>query len=160
MKLVYSDFTVATLEDELRVDALSRELLLVFYQERLAAGLDEQAATQLASSADYFVRDYLIGGRQLNLLDVGATLVRQFAGNWYIVNTLEPNASELAVHLRGVEEFCRFLAGNGAITDGTAEAIAAACRDQEYYRHRIESFLNIQGDGYFAWEKECSLRHG
>ena len=160
MKLVSSDFEIATLEDELRVDALCRELLLAFYSERLEAGMDEHEATLLANSADYFIRDFLIGARQVNILDPGAGAVRKFAGNWYIVNTLEPESDELDVHLNGICAFYRFLADHQAISAAAFKPIERDCQDSAYYRQRIDSFWDINGDGYFAWEEECSLKNG
>jgi hypothetical protein len=160
MKLVNSDYEIATLEDELRVDALCRELLLAFYSDRLGAGIDEHEATLLANSADYFIRDFLIGARQLNILEPGSGVVRKFAGNWYIVNTLEPDSSELEAHLKGICEFYRFLAAHQAITAAAFREIESECQDSGYYRQRIDSFWDIKGDGYFAWEEECSLKNG
>jgi len=160
MKLVSSDFEIVTLEDELRVDALCRELLLTFYHDRIGAGMDEHEATLLANSADYFIRDYLIGARQLNILETAGGDVRRFAGNWYIVNTLEPDGDELDVHLRGICEFYRFLAEQQAITAAAFRAIESDCQEIAYYRQRIDSFWAIQGDGYFGWEEECSLKNG
>jgi len=159
MKLVSSDFAIATLEDELRVDALCRELLLTFYHDRIGAGMDEHEATLLASSADYFIRDYLIGARQLNILETADGDVRRFAGNWYIVNTLEPDSDELDVHLKGICEFFRFLAAQQAITAAAFQAIASDCQQSAFYRQRIDSFWDIQGDGYLTWEAECSLKN-
>ncbi|HZV80803.1 MAG TPA: hypothetical protein VFF53_01395 [Geobacteraceae bacterium] len=153
-----SDFDVTTLEDELRVDSLCRDLLMNFYHERINAGLDEHDATLLANSADYFIRDYVIGFRQLNILKTASGLVRSFAGNWYIVNTLEPTAKEIEGHLRGIREFYHFLRREGAIDDGFLATIDRECSDQEYYSGRIESFWNIKGDGYYEWESECSLK--
>lgn len=159
MKLVSSDFTIVSLEDELRVDALCRELLLAFYHERIESGLDEHAATLLANSADYFLRDYLIGARQLNLLETDAGVVRKFAGNWYIVNTLEPDGNEIKAHLKGICEFYRFLAAHQAISADAWKAIENDCLDSDYYRQRIASFWDIKGDGYYAWAEECSLKN-
>lgn len=153
-----TDFDVATLEDELRVDALCRDLLMNFYRERLNAGLDEHEATLLANSADYFIRDYVVGFRQLNILIPANGLVRGFAGNWYIVNTLEPTAKEIEGHLRGIREFYHFLRREGAIDDTFLSTIDRECSDQKYYSGRIESFWNIQGDGYYEWESQCSLK--
>lgn len=152
------DFDIVSLEDELRVDALCRDLLMAFYHERLSAGLDEQEATLLANSADYFIRDYVIGFRQINILAQPNGLVRGFAGNWYIVNTLEPSAEEIAAHLRGIREFYHFLHRQGAIGDDFLASIDLECSNLEYYARRIESFWDIKGDGYYEWESECSLR--
>lgn len=160
MKLVASDFEIGTLEDELRVDALCRELLLTFYHERIESGLSEHEATLLANSADYYIRDYLIGARQLNLLEADPGEVRRFAGNWYIVNTLEPDITELAGHLKGVCEFYRFLAVQQAISAAVFSVIESDCQDISYYQQRIEAFWDIAGDGYYAWADECSLKNG
>jgi len=158
MKLTTSDFQIGTLEDELRVDGLCRELLMTFYQERIASGLTEHEATLLASSADHYLRDYLIGVRQLNLLDSEPDVVRQFAGNWYIVNTMEPVIEEIALHLNGIRELYRFLSSIEAITPEFFTAIEKDCTDLPYYQARIDSFWEIQGDGYLAWERECTLK--
>jgi len=158
MKLVSKDFDITTLEDELRVDELCRELLLAFYHERAGAGLGEHEATLLASSADYYLRDYLIGARQINPLDPTPGNVRRFAGNWYIVNNLDPDPGELKTHLEGIREFYAWLAREGAIEESFSAAIDAECSALEYYKGRIGSFWDISGDGYFAWERECSLK--
>lgn len=158
MKLTKSDFQIGTLEDELRVDGLCRELLLAFYQERIRSGLSEHEATGLANSADFYLRDYLIGFRQLNVLDSDPGVVRQFAGNWYIVNTMEPVIEEIAEHLSGIREFYRFLYSIEAIDAAFLAAIEQDCADISYYRERIEAFWDIKDDGYYQWERECSLK--
>jgi hypothetical protein len=159
MKLTKSDFDLTTLEDELRVDGLCRELLMAFYFEKTAAGMSEHDATLLANSADYFVRDYLIGARQLNLLEIEGKEVRRFAGNWYIINTLDPAIDELEGHLKGVCEFFRYLAEKDAISYETFAGIESNCATLAFYCNRIESFWDIQGDGYYAWEAGCSLKN-
>jgi hypothetical protein len=158
MKLVKTDFEVVTLEDELRVDGLCRELLFAFYQDRLDAGMDEHEATLLANSADYFVRDFVIGARMLNILDETPGIVRKFAGNWYIVNTLEPLRAELTGHLNGIREFYHFLRRHEAIDDAFLAQIDKECSDIDYYDLRIDSFWAIEGDGYYEWAEECSLK--
>jgi hypothetical protein len=158
MPLAAADFTILTLDDELRVDALCRDLLMAFYQDRLDSGLDEHDSTQLANSADYFLRDFAIGCRQVNILEETSGLVRQFAGNWYIVNTLEPAADELARHLKGIREFYHYLHRRGAVPDAMLAGVDRETADLDYYAGRITSFWEIADDGYYAWERECSLR--
>jgi hypothetical protein len=158
MKLTKSDFQIGTLEDELRVDGLCRELLMTFYHERIAAGVSEHDATLLANSADHYLRDYLIGVRQLNLLESDPDVVRQFAGNWYIVNTMEPVIEEIAAHLNGIREFYRFLDSIDAVDAEFFRAVEKDCVDLTYYQSRIDSFWDISGDGYLEWERECSLK--
>jgi hypothetical protein len=158
MQLTKSDFQIGTLEDELRVDGLCRELLMTFYHERIASGVSEHDATLLASSADHYLRDYLIGVRQFNLLESDPDVVRQFAGNWYIVNTMEPVIDEIAAHLNGIREFYRFLGSIEAVDAGFLRAVEQDCADLSYYQSRIDSFWGISGDGYLEWERACSLK--
>ena len=158
MKLTKSDFQIGTLEDELRVDGFCRELLMTFYHERIASGLNEHEATLLANSADHYLRDYLIGVRQLNLLESDPDVVRQFAGNWYIVNTMEPVIEEIEAHLKGIREFYRFLHSIEAISSDFFAVIDKDCADLTYYQSRIDSFWDIKGDGYSEWERACSLK--
>jgi hypothetical protein len=158
MKLTKSDFQIASLEDELRVDGLCRELLMNFYNDRIESGLNEDEATLLANSADFYLRDYLIGAKQLNLLEFDPDVVKKFAGNWYIVNSMEPVIEEIETHLKGIREFYSFLHRFEAIDAELYAAVVRDCSDIDYYRSRIDSFWEIKGDGYYEWERECSLK--
>jgi hypothetical protein len=158
MKLTKSDFQIASLEDELRVDGLCRELLMNFYNDRIESGLNEDDATLLANSADFYLRDYLIGAKQLNLLEFDPDVVKKFAGNWYIVNSMEPVIEEIETHLKGIREFYSFLHRFEAIDSELYAAVVRDCSDIDYYRSRIDSFWEIKGDGYYEWERECSLK--
>jgi hypothetical protein len=158
MKLDKRDYLPTTLEDELRVDKLCGDLLHRFYCESMDAGLSPEAATSLAGAADYFVRDFVISIKNRSVFDERPGLVRQFAGNWYIVNTMEPIASEIAAFLAGIKGFYRFLHGHRLITLKFLQAVEAECGELDYYVSRIDSFWEISGDGYHVWEKECSLK--
>lgn len=153
-----NEFDVHTLDDEIRVDALCSDLLRLFYRHLLEINIPEGEATSMASGADYFTRDFMVARRQKNILDAEPGIVRQFAGNWYITNTLEPNIRELCGHLEGVRAFYGFLHERGFISDELLLAIEKECDDSDYYKERIESFWEIRGDGYFAWERECTLK--
>jgi len=152
------DFRLGTLEDEIRVDGLCKKLLRRFYFQMLEDGLSPEDATQLASGADYFIRDFLVAIKERNIFDERAGIVRQFAGNWYIVNTLEPNVPELTRFLEGVRAFYRFLRSRGLISETYLDRIKRECDDTAYYEGRIASFWEITGDGYLAWERDCSLK--
>ena len=154
------DFDLATLEDELRVDGLCRELLLSFYNQLLQEGITPDRATELAGGADYFVRDFVVAFRQRNLFDERPGLVRQFGGNWYIVNTLEPDIAHLAGILEGTCSFYRFLRSRGLISADYLQNVEAECAARNFYADRIASFWEIAGDGYLAWERECTLKEG
>lgn len=154
------DFRLGTLEDELRVDGLCKKLLMRFYYQLMEAGMTPDGATSLANSADYFVRDFVVDCKERNLFDERPGLVRQFAGNWYIVNTLEPNIAQLSGHLEGIRAFYRFLHSRELISADCLDLIERECDDTDYYAGRIESFWGITGDGYLAWERECTLKEG
>jgi len=152
------EFVPATLDDELRVDKLCKDLLHRFYNESMEAGLPPEEATALAGGADYFVRDFVVSIKSRSIFDERPGLVRQFAGNWYIVNTMEPVISEIDGFLAGIKAFYRFLHGHQLISLKFLQAIEAECAERAYYESRIESFWDITGDGYLAWERECTLK--
>jgi hypothetical protein len=152
------DFDIRTIEDEIRVDGLCLDLLQRFYRHLLDSDILPVEASALASSADYFTRDFVVAIKQGNILDEKPGIVRQFAGNWYIANTIEPNMRELSGHLAGLKAFYGFLHASGFIGSEYLGAIEVECDDSSYYEQRIDSFWEIQGDGYFSWERECTLK--
>jgi len=152
------EYIPATLDDEVRVDKLCTDLLHRFYNEMIGAGLAPEEATDHARGADYFVRDFVVGIKSRSIFEEIPGIVRQFAGNWYIVNTLEPNGPELEKHLAGIREFYRFLYGHQLISPRFLQAMEAECADLDYYKGRIDSFWDITGDGYLTWERECTLK--
>lgn len=158
MTIDKKEFDSETLEDELRADRLGKELVEKFYLDIVAAGKSEQEASDLAKSADYYLRDFLISIKQRNLFEERGGVVRQFAGNWYITSTLEPQIGELARYLEGIEAFYRYLHERKLISDIFFKRIEKECADLSFYEERIESFWNIAGDGYSEWEKSCSLK--
>lgn len=160
MRIDKEAFTPVTQEDFMRVDNLCSALLLNFYEQLQTEGLSPEDATELARGADYYVRDFVVDFKALNLFDEQPGIVRQFAGNWYIFNTLEPEIRHLEWHLRGIRAFYRFLHDHRLISAGYLEKIEKECDNISYYEGRIESFWKIEGDGYLAWEAECSLKEG
>ncbi|RNC65289.1 MAG: hypothetical protein ED859_17630 [Desulfuromonadales bacterium] len=153
------EFTIVTVDDEIRADGLCRKLLSRFYYALLEAGMEAHEATALASGADYYVRDFVVGYKHRSLFDEQTGIVRQFAGNWYIVNTIEPSLDVLAGYLAGVRAFYRFLFDLGLISGQFLSAMEEECGDIAWYEGRIRSFWAIEGDGYLAWERECSLKN-
>ncbi|PLX98537.1 MAG: hypothetical protein C0622_11640 [Desulfuromonas sp.] len=153
------NYTPGSLEDEIRIDGLCRELLQHFLkylreerqQEPLLAGSN-------ASGADYFLRDYLVDHCRANIFKIQADHVRGFAGNWYIVSTLEANMEELAGLLDGIREFYTFSAARGLVSEKKAAEIAAACGEREYYAARIDSFHELKDNEYLTWNRDCPNR--
>jgi hypothetical protein len=153
-------FTPGTMEDDLRVDLNCKRLLQQFYNRLLADGLSPEEATLFANGADYFLRDFVVDIKGLNLFAEKTGIVRQFAGNWYIVNTLDPDIRQLTRHLQGIKAFYGYLRDRELISAAYLENISKECDDLFFYERRIESFWAISGDGYPDWERECSLTEG
>lgn len=155
-----SRFDLGSLDDELRVDGLCQKLLKRFYLQLLENGETPEKATLLANGADYFLRDFVVAIKQRNIFTELPGLVRQFAGNWYIVSNIDPSVSVLSGHLQGIKAFYRYLHDKHLISPEYFQQLARECDDLAYYDSRIDSFWAITGDGYLAWERECSLKEG
>ncbi len=152
------NFDVDTLQDEIRVDELCQRFLRLFYLDLVEnRGLNNEEAAALAYGADYFLRDFIVADRCENIFRLAPQRVRQFGGTWYIVKNLEPNIAELSVQLQGIAAFYRYCAEAGKVSRDMAAEIERQCSDISFYRRRIESFWEITGDGYLAWNKACSL---
>jgi hypothetical protein len=158
LKINKKDFDQETLDDALRVDRLCQDLLRGFYDALLEGGISPEEATRLANGADYYVRDFVVDNRARNVFDERSGLVRQFAGNWYIVSTIEPDIAQLGQYLEGILSFYRYLHDRKLVTDRFLRQIDQECGDLAFYERRIEEFWAIKGDGYVAWEKACSLK--
>jgi hypothetical protein len=153
-----SDYTICTLEDEIRVDRLCVDLLRRLFQDlTLREKMPNRQAGDICQGADYFLREFIVGDRRENLFDIQPVRVRQFAGHWYIVRTPEPNLNELRSILEGVAALYRFLARHELIVSSYAESIAAHCHEFGYYQQRIDDFWAIENDGFDTWRRECPL---
>lgn len=152
------DFDVATPDDEIRVDDLCACLLLAVRDRILAGGnSDPLRVGELCRGADHFLREFVIAECADNLLQLPPDRVRQFAGHWYIVRTLDPNSSELATILAGISVCYRTLAETGLVDPRRAEEITAACSELPAYCRRIEEYWAITGDGFDRWRAVCPL---
>lgn len=157
-QLAQADLDITGLADEIRADRLCLAMLRTFFNHLTAKReVSPEQAGSLCHGADYFLREFIIGDRRENLLQVTAERVEQFAGHWYIVRTLEPNMAELGSILTGIAAFYRFLADHGLVDRLQAEAIAAACAERDAYRQRIDDFWAIEADGFLAWRDEIPL---
>lgn len=150
-------YQIIDLATEIRADQSCAALLISFRDDLLAAGIDGSQAGSLAHGADYFLREFIIGDRRENILHLAPERVRQFAGHWYIVRTVEPNRAELTAILAGIERFYAFLAAHGKVAGELHAAVTAECRELDYYLRRIETYWAIEGDGYAAWRELCPL---
>lgn len=152
-------FDIKTLDDEIRVDQLCQEFLKLFYCDLVERqALSPEAASALAYGADYFLREFVIPDRLENLFALRPGRVRQFAGNWYIVRTLEPNMVELGSILKGVDAFYDFCLRQTKVTPLLRDQIRQETTELSFYESRIKAFWEISGDGFSAWDQACPLR--
>lgn len=151
-------FDFSTLEEELQVDRRCRDLLRQFHAWLLEQGRTPEQASELAYCVDYYLRDYLMDTLRWNILRVRSGLVRCFGGTWYIIRTMEPESRLLERHLDGILAWYRYLHATGLVTADELAAIEVEGADREWYCRRVDRFLDLAGDQYDAWERECSLR--
>ena len=157
--LLRENYAVDSLEDELRVNKLCKQLLRDFHQYLLdELQLDPLDAGGQAAGADYFLLDFMIDSQRANIFDGSALYLKKFAANWYIISNLTPNSEELQLMLAGTANFYRYCAKLQLVAAETAEQIAAATRQIDFYQQRIENFLDITGDGFVAWNQQCPLK--
>ena len=153
------NYTFETLDDEIRVDNLCKILLKQYHQYLLEIkGISPLKAGANASGADYFLRDFMIDNRRTNIITISPELIHSFAGNWYIINSLEPNMAELENILIGIDNFYSFCVEKKMLARATAETIHQAGSRIDYYRERITSFNEISGAGFIAWNNICPLK--
>ncbi|MCD6581207.1 MAG: hypothetical protein J7K90_05345 [Desulfuromusa sp.] len=153
-----SNYSIESLDDEIKADQTCKVLLKEYHQYLLKnKGFFPLESGSMASGADYYLRDFMIDNRRINIFDISPELIYGFAGNWYIVNTLEPNMVELESILNGVNHFYSFCAEKKMINLTMAEKVSQACSHHEYYRQRIETFNTLSGDGFTTWNNACPL---
>ncbi|BCR04807.1 hypothetical protein DESUT3_18760 [Desulfuromonas versatilis] len=152
------NFAIDNLQDEIRVDRLCSDFLRTFYLNQVErCGLGPEQASALAYGADYFLREFIIPDRRENIFQLAPGRVRQFAGNWYIVKTLEPNMKELQGILEGVRAFYEYCQSSGKVSAELLTEIGRDCADLDFYAARIESFWAIEGDGFQSWNRACGI---
>jgi len=153
------NYSIKSLEDEIKADNNCKVLLQLFHEYLLKnKSIIPIEAGSIASGTDYFLRDFMIDNRRTNIFDISPELVRSFAGNWYIINTIEPNMAELKSILTGISYFYSFCAEKKIVSQEIAIKVHQTCTRSDYYHKRIENFHNITGDGYIAWNSECPLQ--
>jgi hypothetical protein len=154
----WESYAITSLDDEIRADKNCQELLQLFLKFLLEnQNLEPLVAGSHAKGADFFIRDYMIDRCRENIFAITTDKVNGFAGNWYIVNTLEPNIEELKSLLDGIRMFYLFCDKHDLLKDVDLASINSACSDYSYFKDRIESFHNIQDNGYHQWNNSCPV---
>lgn len=154
----HDDFECVTLEDELLVDQRCQQVLKHFYLYLQQRGMSAEGASELAFSADLYLRDYLLDFARQNIARPQTGIVRKFAASWFITHTLDPEMTLLEQHLRAISELYRFLHRQHLISADELAFLLEEAAQADYYQQRIDSFLNITGDGFVAWDAECPAR--
>jgi len=149
--------TPMTLDEELQADRECTRTLRNFHTNLIEQDTDPIEAGSLAQGADYFLRDFIISACRCSIFTPHKDCVKQFAGNWYIVNNLEPSTEELQLVLQGVAAFYAYLAQRNEVDTQLAAQIMDGCTDIQWFKHRLEAFSAIEGDGYFQWRADCPL---
>ena len=151
----HEDFDFETLDEELKADQQCQLLLQRFYAWLQQQELTPERASELAYSADYYLRDYVIDFLRRNVLRPKPGQIRHFAGNWYITHTMEPEFKVLERHLEAIKQLYCFLHDLSLISDNELQVAQQETAEPEFYRNRIESFLALAGDGFSDWDQAC-----
>ena len=151
----HEDFEFDTIEEELLVDGRCQEVLKQFYLYLQQQGMNAERASELAFGADLYLRDYLIDFGRQNIVRPQPGIVTKFAGSWFITHTLDPEFVTLERHLAALSELYRFLHRRHLISADELSYILKEAGEVDFYRQRIDSFLNLTGDGFVAWDAAC-----
>lgn len=149
------DFEFDTIDEELLVDGRCQQILKQFYLFLQQQGMAAEQASELAFSADLYLRDYLIDFGRQNIVRPQPGTVTKFAGSWFITHTLDPEFVTLERHLTALSELYRFMHRQHLISADELSFLLKEAGELEFFRRRIDSFLNISGDGFVVWDAEC-----
>ncbi len=151
----HDDFEFDTIDEELLVDGRCRQILKQFYLFLQQRGMTAEQASELAFSADLYLRDYLIDFGRQNIVRPQPGIVTTFAGSWFITHTLDPEFAMLERHLTGITELYRYMHRQHLISADELSGILKEAGELDYFRQRIDSFLNLTGAGFAAWDTGC-----
>lgn len=154
----HDDFEFCTIDEELLVDQRCQQLLNRFYLYLQQRGMSAERASDMAFSADLYLRDYLLDFGRQNVVRPQPGIITRFAASWFITHTLDPEFSMLEQHLKGIVEFYSYVRHQHLISEDELVFLEREAGDVEFYKARIDSFLDISGDGFFAWDQECPAK--
>ena len=151
----HEDFEFETLDEELLVDGRCQQILKQFYLFLQQQGMAAEQASELAFSADLYLRDYLIDFGRQNIVRPQPGVVTKFAASWFITHTLDPETALLERHLTAITELYRYMHRQHLISAAELALIVQEADELEYFRQRIDAFLNLTGAGFAAWDAAC-----
>lgn len=151
----HDDFEFDTINEELLVDERCQQVLKLFYLHLQQAGMPPSQASDTAFSADLYLRDYLIDFGHHNIVRPQPGIIRFFAGSWFITHTLDPDFVILERHLTAIAQLYKYLHSQHLISAEELSFLLKEGEELDYYRQRIDSFLNLTADGFSAWDAGC-----
>lgn len=154
----HDDFEFDTIGEELLVDERCQQILKQFYLFLQQQGMVAEQASELAFSADLYLRDYLIDFGRQNIVRPQPGIVTTFAGSWFITHTLDPDIVMLERHLTALSELYKYMHRQHLISAEELSFLLEEAGQLDFYRQRIDSFLNLSGDGFVAWDAGCPAR--
>lgn len=154
----HDDFEFNTIDEELLVDQRCQQLLKHFYLNLLQQGVVAETASEMAFSADLYLRDYLLDFGCQNVVRPQPGIIRKFAGSWFITHTLDPEFSMLEQHLKAIMKFYGYLRRQHLISEEELVFLGQEAAEVEFYKVRIDGFLGLTGDGFVAWDQECPAK--
>jgi hypothetical protein len=154
----HDDFEFDTIDEELLVDGRCQQILKQFYLFLQQQGMSAEEASELAFSSDLYLRDYLIDFGRQNIVRPQPGIVTKFAGSWFITHTLDLEFITLVRHLKALSELYRYLHRQHLISAEELSFLLKEAGQLEFYRQRIDSFLNLTGEGFVAWDAECPAK--
>lgn len=152
MKWAREDLRFREPGDFVRLDSLCGEVLREFdgwLQER--EGLGPEEAGRLARAADRYLRDFLVDIQERGPAEAGPASVREYLGNWYVVNTLAPTHGEVEVILRSLRCLHRFFDEVGIMDTGARQEAEGALSDADFFHRRLEEFWELTPDEIIVW---------
>ena len=152
------DFEFDTIDEELLVDERCQQILKQFYLFLQQQGMSAERASELAFSADLYLRDYLIDFGRYNIVRPRPGIITAFAGSWFITHTLDPESAVLERHLTALYQLYGFMHRQHLISAEELSFLLNEAAQLEYYNQRIDSFLNLSGDGFVAWDAGCPAK--
>lgn len=154
----HDDFSFDTIDEELQVDERCQHILKNFYLSLQQHGMTAEQASELAFSADFYLRDYLIDFGRQNIVRPVPGVITMFAASWFITHTLDPEFAMLERHLAAIIALYRYLHDLHLVSADELAFLESEAGQHDFFADRIETFLGLSGDGFVAWDAQCPAR--
>jgi hypothetical protein len=155
------EFVLQGAADFVRLDGLCAELLLEYFrwlQTEAGRRSSAREASALAHHADRYVRDFLVDFLESGPGDEEPRRVRQYLGNWYIVQTLTPTHEEIEGIRDALERLYAFLESMELVSGAARGAFREALSDGTLYHERLEGFWALTPEQIEPWRQVDDYR--